>query len=81
MPLCQAVEKLVFDSLTEVKGAVKTSNSHSSAYMDTVESELRSKSKCIAQQALIAVIFCAERILPVSTKETTANHQNLHFDG
>ena len=37
-----------FDSLAEVNKAVKTSNSHSSAYVDTVECELRSKSKHLA---------------------------------
>ena len=36
---------LFFDRLTEVNKAVKTSNSYSSAYVDTVEYELRSKSK------------------------------------
>ena len=38
-------KNLFFDSLAEVTKAVKTSNSHSSAYIDTVEGELRSKSK------------------------------------
>ena len=47
-PRPQSVKKLVFDRLTEVKEADKTSNSHSSAYTDTVEGELRSKSKCLA---------------------------------
>ena len=34
-----------FDRLPEVKEAPKTSISHASAYMDTVEGEMRSKSK------------------------------------
>ena len=42
------LSKLVFDRVAEVKGADKTSNSHSSAYIDTVEGELRRKSKCLA---------------------------------
>ena len=41
----QAVKNIFFDSLAAVNKAVKTSNSHSSAYIDTVEGELRSKSK------------------------------------
>ena len=40
--------------MTEVKEDTKTSNSHSSAYIDTVEGELRCKSICLAQQ-----VFCA----------------------
>ena len=44
-------KNLFFDRLTEVKGAPKTSNPDSSAYMGTVESGLRSKSKHLAQQA------------------------------
>ena len=46
----QLVKKLVFDKLAEVKRAVKTSNSRSSAYGGTVESELRGKSKSLAPQ-------------------------------
>ena len=41
----QSVKKVFFDRLAEVKEAPKTSNSHSSAYINTVEGELRSKSK------------------------------------
>ncbi len=50
-PGLQCVKKVVFDTLAEVKEVPKTSNSHSSAYMDTVEGELRSKAKCLAKQA------------------------------
>ena len=44
-------QKLVVDRLAKVKEADKTSNSHSSAYVDTAEGELCSKSKCLAKQA------------------------------
>ena len=43
--------KIFFDRLAEVNKAGKTSNSHSSAYVDTVEGELHSKSKHLAKQA------------------------------
>ena len=43
--LFQSVKKPIFDRLAEVKEASKASNSYSSAYIDTVEGELRSKSK------------------------------------
>ena len=42
------VKKLVFDRLAEVTKADKTNNSHSSAYIGTIECELCSKSKCLA---------------------------------
>jgi hypothetical protein len=51
-----ACQKQVFDRLSEVNKAFKTSNSRSSAYVDTVEGELRSKSKCLAKQAF----FCTD---------------------
>ena len=53
---CSLSKNLFFGRLTEVTKAVKTSNSHSSAYVDTVEGELRSKSKSLAQQ-----VFLCER--------------------
>ena len=43
-------KNLFFGRLKEVTKVVKTSNTHSSAYVDTVEGVLRSKSKCLAQQ-------------------------------
>ena len=46
-----SVKKLVFDRLTEVKGATKTNKPDLSAYIGTVKSGLCSKSKCLAQQA------------------------------
>ena len=49
--VCQ--KKSFFDRLPEVNNAAKTSNSHSSAYVDTVEGELRSKSKHLAKQAFL----------------------------
>ena len=53
MPFLFSLSKnLLFDRLAEVKEASKASNSHSSAYTDTVEGELRSKSKHLAQQEL-----------------------------
>ena len=42
----QRVKKLVFDTLADVKKAPETSNSHPSAYIDTVGCELCSKLKC-----------------------------------
>ena len=48
----QSIKNKFFDRLTEVKGAAKTSKPISSAYIGTVESGLRSKSKCLALQAL-----------------------------
>ena len=45
-----------FDRLTEVKGAGKTSKPISSAYIGTVESGLRSKSKCLAQQGFADLV-------------------------
>ena len=47
-----AVKDLFFDSMTEAKEGVRTSNSRSSAYMNTVEGELRSKSKRLVEQGL-----------------------------
>ena len=47
-PVFQLVENEFFDKLTEVTKADKTSNSLPSAYIDTVGSELRSKSKHLA---------------------------------
>ena len=55
-PLLSLSKNKFFDRLAEVKGAVKTSNSHSSAYGDTVECELRSKSKRLRSKSLQA--FC-----------------------
>ncbi len=52
----QSVKKHIFDRLAEVKGAVKTSKPISSAYIGTVESGLRSKSKCLAQQGFTSPI-------------------------
>ena len=40
-------KKVFFDRLPQVNKAIKTSNSYSSAYVDTVEYELRSKSKSV----------------------------------
>jgi len=51
MMASQLFKKLFFEKLAEVKGAAKTSKPDSSAYIGTVESGLRSKSKCLAQQA------------------------------
>jgi len=51
----QLVKKFFFDKLTEVKGAAKTSKPDSSAYIGTVESGLRSKSKYLAQQAFLGL--------------------------
>ena len=51
----QSVKKLVFDRLTEVKEAPKTSNLHASAYVDTVAGKLRSKAKTLAVQAFSAL--------------------------
>ena len=51
----QSVKKLVFDRLTEVKEAPKTSNLHASAYVDTVAGKLRSKAKALAVQAFSAL--------------------------
>ena len=54
----------VFDRLTEVKEAPKTNKPDSSAYIGTVESGLCSKSKCLAQQAVLTphpskiIVFC-----------------------
>ena len=52
----QSVKNLFFDRLAEVKGAVKTSKPISSAYIGTVESGLRSKSKCLAQQGFADLV-------------------------
>ena len=43
-----SLSKTIFDRLTEVKGAPKTSNSNPSAYKGTVGFELCSKSKRLA---------------------------------
>ena len=47
--------------MTEVKGAFKTSKPRPSAYVDTVGGGLRSKSKCLAKQALFLLEICAAR--------------------
>ena len=49
-------KNLFFDRLAEVKGAVKTSKPISLAYIGTVESGLRSKSKCLAQQGFADLV-------------------------
>ena len=56
-----------FDRLTEVKEDGKTSNLHSSAYADTVEGKLRSKSKRLALQGvsdILGYIFAQTRRSP-----------------
>ena len=63
----QSVKKVVFDRLTEVKEAPKTSNSHASAYVDTVAGELRSKSKHLAQQAFFhPAVNCLKSVMDSS---------------
>jgi len=54
------------DMLTEGKRAAKTSNSHSSAYMDTVEGELRSKSNALRSKYFfihLLATFLSEKAL------------------
>ena len=46
----QSVKNKFFDRLAEVKEAPKTNNSQSSAYIGTVDCELCSKPKRLAQQ-------------------------------
>ncbi len=62
MPLLNLSKNLIFDRLTEVKGVAKTSKPSSSAYGGTVELGLRSKSKCLAEQAF-AVFLCRAGII------------------
>ena len=50
----QSVKKLVFDRLAEVKKAGKTSNSTPMCMWILERGELRSKSKSLAQQALLS---------------------------
>ena len=47
--------------MTEVNKGPKASNSHSLAYMDTVEGELRSKSKPLRSK-----LFCFSGFCPVA---------------
>ena len=56
-PRPQSVKNQFFDRLTKVKEAGKASNSHSSAYRDTVEGELRSKSKGLVVPPLDYIAF------------------------
>jgi hypothetical protein len=75
----------LFAIRSEVSKAGKTSNSHSSAYMDPVEGELRSKSKCLAQQVYYTSSVKNQRFLPPSPQGegfyALLTAKILHFDG
>ena len=78
----QAVKKLFFDSLAEVKGAPKTSKPDSSAYIGTIESGLRSKAKCLAQQAFSLPTVYRKAVYAVFVKEMRyPKPSKNHFDG
>ncbi len=60
----QSVKKLVFDRLAEGKETPKTNKSNSSAYDGTLEFDLCSKSKHLAQQDLYPLSVKKQKFLP-----------------
>ena len=55
-PLCSLSKNLFFDRLAEVNRATKTSKPDSSAYIGTVETGLRSKSKPLRSKPFAVLI-------------------------
>ena len=62
------LKNLFFDKLAEVKEAVKTSKPHSSAYIDTVEGGLCSKSKCNIKRVLLSYFLTDEKVCKESPR-------------
>ena len=68
--------------MPEVKEALKTSNLHSSAYMDTVEGKLRRKAKTLAMQAFSAIgDYIANPITNTSKRHRNTPNRQIVFAG